>query len=567
MNTDNMTFSFHHTDLMSIQDGGNDNKFVELILKSFNDKKPEIAEYILQNYQTSLQNINITDSSNRNILHYLVIYAYNLTFDNILMQFLNHYDVKDLLNKKDKLGNTPLHYAVLFQNDELANLLIDKGADKSIKNNAGEYVATDNDTDKPEIRKSVRPVSREKKEADKKDVKASVNSDIFLDRTPEDVDEIIVMKPKGEKEDFATVIASIVSSSRKPIKKREGNTTKSFDFSRSILETDRNIPALINMEETINTKDTKDTDAEVREFLQMMKETDANSTIPSIEINREVEMPVQELTVPPRPGLISSIDREDKEDKGTSRGDPTTAQMLDDILEPKKMSGGGKKNKSKGRRKVKTLSEISFNNYSEELTDQLSDKLSDKLSEKLSKGSLKSKKNKSKTKPKITELTSELSSIARNIARQSTDIHERVIVKIASIMNLNLENPDEAKKARYYKAAIWRMINQKHPELSNFDRSVEMEKSITKDLLSSIDIKKVSIEIEKHLSEKSQSTKSEKSEKLNEKSTKEKPKKIMKEKETKKSSNKKTKNEGFISDKTLSISTESSISLSSTSAE
>ena len=43
------------------------------------------------------------------------------------------------------------------------------------------------------------------------------------------------------------------------------------------------------------------------------------------------------------------------------------------------------------------------------------------------------------------------------------------------------------------------MIKEKHPELSNFDRSVEMEENITKKILDSIDIDKVTNEIDNYL--------------------------------------------------------------------
>lgn len=98
---------------------------------------------------------------------------------------------------------------------------------------------------------------------------------------------------------------------------------------------------------------------------------------------------------------------------------------------------------------------------------------------------------------------SDISDIAHQIARQSSDIHERTVMKIIEILKLNKDKPEDVQKARNYKAAIYKMIKEKNPLLNNFDRAVEMEKSITKEMLNSIDINKVTKEIEKHLSEKS----------------------------------------------------------------
>ena len=101
---------------------------------------------------------------------------------------------------------------------------------------------------------------------------------------------------------------------------------------------------------------------------------------------------------------------------------------------------------------------------------------------------------------------SDISDIARQISRQSSDIHERSVIKIIEILKLDRNNSDDMQKARNYKAAIYKMVKEKNPLLNNFDRAVEMEKLITKETLAKIDINKVSKEIEKHMSEKTAST-------------------------------------------------------------
>jgi len=279
-------------------------------------------------------------------------------------------------------------------------------------------------------------------------------------------------------------------------------------------------------------------------------------------------MPIAELGGPPRPLAPPIVIDSDKELTNTET-------MLQGILDKSTLKGGKRKSKkTKNSRKINTLSEISYHNYSDYSDDQEAIKSQEDF-EKINKqitNELLEKPKPKKDSPDDSKLESELSEIARNISRQSTDIHERTIVKIAKIMNLDLNNPNDNKTARYYKAAVWRMINQKHPELSNFDRSVEMEKNITKELLETIDVEKVGKEIEKHLSEKSDKkseskeeiTKNskkeskEKTKKESKKETKEKPKKESK-KESKKEPKKKSKLERqtISSDKTLSISTES----------
>ena len=75
-------------------------------------------------------------------------------------------------------------------------------------------------------------------------------------------------------------------------------------------------------------------------------------------------------------------------------------------------------------------------------------------------------------------------------------------MKIIELLKLDKNNEKDVMKARNYKAAIYKMVKEKNPLLNNFDRAVEMEKSITKEILKSIDIDKVTKEIEQYKSDK-----------------------------------------------------------------
>ena len=84
-------------------------------------------------------NINIQDYNHEfNVLHYVTTINQIQILKILLDKNIN-------INAQDVFGNTPLHYAVLFNDNELAQLLIDNGSNKDIKNNDGEYVETDKD--------------------------------------------------------------------------------------------------------------------------------------------------------------------------------------------------------------------------------------------------------------------------------------------------------------------------------------------------------------------------------------------------------------------------------------
>jgi len=88
-----------------------------------------------------------------------------------------------------------------------------------------------------------------------------------------------------------------------------------------------------------------------------------------------------------------------------------------------------------------------------------------------------------------------ISEMARAIKKQSTEIHERVIAKIMEILKV-----DEIT-ARAYKGALYAKVKDEHPELSNFDRAVEMEKLATDKVLNKLNDKKID-EIKNHIKDK-----------------------------------------------------------------
>ncbi len=71
---------------------------------------------------------------------------------------------------------------------------------------------------------------------------------------------------------------------------------------------------------------------------------------------------------------------------------------------------------------------------------------------------------------------------------QSRNIHDISVDKIMQLLKLDKTKTDDVQKARYYKAAIYKMIKEKNPLSNNFDRAVKMEKAITKEMLNSIRI-------------------------------------------------------------------------------
>lgn len=80
-----------------------------------------------------------------------------------------------------------------------------------------------------------------------------------------------------------------------------------------------------------------------------------------------------------------------------------------------------------------------------------------------------------------TERTSE-SRGSFELGRITDDIHERTIETIKSLMGVDEET------AKAYKSILYYRVKEEHPEMSGYERAVEMEKLATKSVLKDIDI-------------------------------------------------------------------------------
>jgi ankyrin repeat protein len=127
----------------------NNTDYSKLILKAFSDRKPEIAAFIVEQTKQKIS-FDKLDRYGRNIIHYLVIFYGFESLRNLLNSIIQNSSerkLKTVLNLQDNLGNTPLHYAIMFNLNELATILINKGANPKLKNKDGNSIVTDKECD------------------------------------------------------------------------------------------------------------------------------------------------------------------------------------------------------------------------------------------------------------------------------------------------------------------------------------------------------------------------------------------------------------------------------------
>ena len=88
-----------------------------------------------------------------------------------------------------------------------------------------------------------------------------------------------------------------------------------------------------------------------------------------------------------------------------------------------------------------------------------------------------------KSKTTHTKSVSRGDQLSRLINNQASEIHNKVVKKIMELMEVDED------AARDYKAALWRMVKEKNPDMkSNLDLSVELEKMVKKPALKKIDL-------------------------------------------------------------------------------
>jgi ankyrin repeat protein len=81
-----------------------------------------------------------TDDDNNNILHQLVLNADSKLIYEFLISSKLRGNLKKIINSKNKNNDTPLHLAVKNKKQDIADILINFGANKNLKNNQGQKI-------------------------------------------------------------------------------------------------------------------------------------------------------------------------------------------------------------------------------------------------------------------------------------------------------------------------------------------------------------------------------------------------------------------------------------------
>jgi hypothetical protein len=350
----------------------------ELSLDAFGDKLPQIACYTIKNAINKGYDLDLSkgDKTGKTILHFLVIFsAFYIEAKEVLLEIMSLSEAKQAknINAQDDKGNTPTHYAVYLEQDDVVNLLANSGANLKIKNKEGLSISlSDTSSQKPN------PVINTP-EIFVKHIKKYNNT------RPANVDEQVT--------DLVKMF-------------RHSDSADTIGFRRSESECSGNSrPEYTDDQQSANPDSVDILNMILNEF----KEGRAN-----LEVNRRREI----------------------------------------------MTGGSKKintsNTITGRRKLATYSELSMTNSANETS------ISDSSYSSLNDSDLKD----------LSEMAHALAN-KDNLSRgsnEATEAHNNAVEKIKA-----LKKVDDAE-ARAYKALLWDAIKQEHPEMENYDKSMELLK-------------------------------------------------------------------------------------------
>lgn len=119
----------------------------KMIIEASCNKSIEIIDYLLS--QKFVPDLKAVDNDNNNLFHALIIshiYGSKLS-KKAIFYILSNKDIKNktyALNQKNKYGNTPLHYAIVAELDEIVTMMFANGA-KKMKNADGYIPMTEID--------------------------------------------------------------------------------------------------------------------------------------------------------------------------------------------------------------------------------------------------------------------------------------------------------------------------------------------------------------------------------------------------------------------------------------
>ena len=171
------------------------------LINSVDDKKESILSYSIKNHNISVANLILTspildldyqDANGNSYLHLAILYKQEEIVKSLIEKGIN-------INKKNKEGNTALHLAYLKNYKEIINILEENGIDTNIRNNNNKLAEEMNFNFKPNTSRCKTSSNLSNKEVNKTQVKSDKNFSNNINNNNNNDSNNISIKTKNNK--------------------------------------------------------------------------------------------------------------------------------------------------------------------------------------------------------------------------------------------------------------------------------------------------------------------------------------------------------------------------------
>jgi hypothetical protein len=478
------------------------------------------------------------DDDGNTLLHHLILCCTKHNNNNkcihALTNALNLPNVSEFINIQNSDGTTPILLAVESENEIVANKLDEAGADKSIADNTGNYLQTEDIPEPKSVSHSETP-----------------NEQVCINN----VVKLVVNDNKRDEPELTSLnLSSLINNSNNMLSTSDnsdviaekikdkivqtfGINNKSDDISSlqltssdNYLDSDKFIKFLSNkynkevpksLDELMGNSDLT-SDNNLTQDLNLLNETTSQNESSEQTLNSEsiINALTEKLSKnlesksEPQPKVININDSIDTD---------VLMKAIDNIQSGKKtnsvnfLEGGGRSEKIMGYRKLLLHSEQSDNNIYTRTNENSIRK------SKMSKLSKYSKKSSNSNDLSINldlyysdgEHGASNNELSRLINSRKNDLHTEVINMIMGMLNKGVitknSKPIEAteKNAKLIKSFLYRIVSEKNPQLTGMDKILMIKKMNDKEIIDSLtkmpDLDELEENIRKHIEDKQKS--------------------------------------------------------------
>jgi hypothetical protein len=509
-------------------------------LKAFNAENVDLALYVLKEKNCCYC---CKDDNGNTLLHHLVMCCTKNNNNNkcmfALTNALKSDNVSDFIDIQNSNGTTAILLAAESQNDVVANKLDESGADKSIPDNSGNYLQTEdvpepksvNISDTPNEQVCINNVVKLVVNDNKKDETdlTSLNLSSLLENSSLNSASRSTLNSVDNSDLIAEKVKNKIIQTFGTNNKTEDLSSLGLTSSENFLDTDK----FINF---LSDKYNKKAPKTVEELMEGPEQTSSDNLTHDINLLNETtsqtnnsdssiatEMIINALT-----NKLSNSEAEPEDSKPLVISDENVdtdvlMRAIDNIRSNNKASGvngnvnvlegGGKKERIMGYRSMKLNSDNSDNIYERVNENSTRDSKISKLS----------KYSKKMNKGNDLSINLDLyysdgengvsnNELSRLINSRKNDLHNEVINMVMGMLNKGLitknSKPIEAteRNAKLIKSFLYRMVSEKNPQLTGMDKILMIKKMNDKEIIDLLvkmpDLDDLEENIRKHIEEK-----------------------------------------------------------------